>query len=64
MSTNLSAARFTGRRRRLKTYGEDRVCSTEGCTTRLSKYNRNTQCHQHAPPRFPRTRGVVERTEG
>jgi hypothetical protein len=59
MSTNLSASRPTGRRRKLKTYGDDRVCSEEGCSTRLSKYNQNTECHTHAPRRYPRTRGVL-----
>ena len=59
MSTNVSASRPTGRRRRLKTYGDDRVCRAEDCTTRLSKYNRNLECHSHAPRRFPRTRGVL-----
>lgn len=60
MSTNVSASRPTGRRRKLKTYGESRTCSTEGCSTRLSKYNRNLQCHAHAPRHFPRTRGTTE----
>jgi hypothetical protein len=59
MSTQLNASRPTGRRRRLKTYGEARVCRDEGCSTRLSKYNRNPECHTHALRRFPRTRGVL-----
>ncbi len=59
MSTNVSASRPTGRRRKLKTYGNDRVCSEASCSTRLSKYNRNTECHTHAPRRFPRPRGVL-----
>jgi len=60
MSTNVSATRPTGRRRKVKTYGEARVCSTEDCSTRLSKYNRNTECHTHAPRHYPRTRGTPE----
>lgn len=60
MSANLTASRAAGRRRRLKTYKEDRVCSTEGCITQLSKYNSNTECHVHAPRSFPRLRGVVQ----
>ena len=62
MSTNVSASRPSGRRRKLKTYGEARVCNTHGCSTRLSKYNRNTECHTHAPRRYPRTRGTPERS--
>ncbi len=60
MSSHLKAHHFAGKRR-LKTYGTSRVCSAEGCATRLSKYNRNTECHIHAPKRFPRTRGKPER---
>lgn len=63
MSTNVMAQRPSGRRRKLKTYGEERICIATDCFTRLSKYNRNTECHQHAPRRFPRTRGVVEGSE-
>ena len=44
-------------RRKPKTYGRDRVCATEGCTVRLSRYNRAEQCFNHAPARFPRLRG-------
>ena len=65
MSTHLNASRPTGRQRRLKTYGSERICSAESCSTRLSKYNRNNECHSHAPRRFPRTRGVLgEQTPG
>ncbi len=65
MSTHVSASRPTGRRRKAKTYGDKRVCAEEGCSTRLSTYNRNTQCHTHAPRSFPRTRGVLgEATTG
>ncbi len=59
MSTHLNASKPAGRRRKLRTYGEARVCSKDGCSIRLSKYNRNTECHAHAPRRFPRTRGVL-----
>lgn len=59
MSPNVYASRPTGRRRKLKTYGDDRICENEACSTRLSKYNQNTMCHRHAPRRFPRTRGVL-----
>ena len=51
-------ASTTGRaRRRPKTYGEARVCEAIECETRLSRYNRNDHCFQHAPVRFPRMRG-------
>jgi len=43
--------------RRPKTYGEHRVCDTEGCSTNLSRYNRETHCFQHAPATFRRLRG-------
>lgn len=56
MSNHLRAHHFAGRRR-LKTYGSRRICRAQGCATKLSKYNRNTECHLHAPKRFPRTRG-------
>ena len=44
-------------RRRPKTYGEHRVCATKGCSTNLSRYNRETHCFQHAPATFRRLRG-------
>ena len=62
--SNLYASRPTGRRRKLKTYGDDRVCSDDNCSTVLSKYNQNSQCHKHAPRRFPRTRGVLSEQTG
>ena len=62
--SNVYASRPTGRRRKLKTYGEDRVCIDDNCSTVLSKYNQNAQCHKHAPRRFPRTRGVLSEQTG
>lgn len=32
----------------VRTYGQDRVCSVEGCTTRLSMYNPSRVCSVHA----------------
>lgn len=65
MSTTVNASRPTGQRRKLRTYEKDRLCIHEDCTTKLSKYNSSPQCHQHAPRRFPRTRGVIlEATPG
>jgi hypothetical protein len=31
----------------LRTYGVGRICATEGCRTRLSKYNPTTRCSIH-----------------
>lgn len=56
-STNLRATSAGRVRRRPKTYGENRVCGSDACDTRLSRYNRNQFCFQHAPARFPRLRG-------
>ena len=63
MSTSTLRASTVGRaRRRPKTFGEGRVCSSDGCTVQLSRYNRSDHCFSHAPARFPRLRG--EFTEG
>ncbi len=40
-----------------RTYAGDRVCSHEGCATRISVYNKGSHCWAHAPLRFPLTRG-------
>lgn len=42
-----------------RTFAEGRSCAEPGCTTRLSRYNRNLRCWQHEPaheyvPRGPR----------
>ena len=56
-STTMRATTAGRARRRPKTYGESRVCEAKVCETRLSRYNRNDYCFQHAPARFPRMRG-------
>jgi hypothetical protein len=56
-STTMRATTAGRARRRPKTYGEARVCDVKGCETRLSRYNRDDHCFQHAPARFPRMRG-------
>ena len=56
-STTMRATTAGRARRRPKTYGEGRTCGDAGCETRLSQYNRNEFCFQHAPARFPRMRG-------
>ena len=38
----------SGNGRAVRTYGQDRVCSVEGCTTKLSMYNPSRVCSVHA----------------
>lgn len=58
--THVVASRLSnGRRRRLKTFGDGRVCAHDQCDTLLSRYNPNDLCRLHAPLRYPRNRGVV-----
>jgi hypothetical protein len=57
MSTTMTASPVGRARRKPKTYGAGRVCDTDGCTVRLSRYNRAEHCFSHAPARFPRLRG-------
>ena len=57
MDTALRASSVGRARRRPKTFGENRVCAAEGCETRLSRYNRASNCFSHAPAKFPRMRG-------
>ena len=56
-STTMRATTAGRARRRPKTYGESRICGDETCETRLSRYNRNEFCFNHAPVKFPRMRG-------
>lgn len=56
--TILRASRPAGKYRSPRTYGENRVCATADCDTRLSRYNKRDHCHRHAPAEFPRVRGV------
>ncbi len=57
MQNTMRASTVGRTRRKPKTYAENRVCSTEECTVRLSRYNRAEHCFNHAPARFPRLRG-------
>lgn len=58
MSTPALRASTVGRaHRRPKTFGEGRVCARDGCSIRLSRYNRSEHCYGHATARFPRLRG-------
>jgi hypothetical protein len=44
-----SISKLAGGRVR-KTYGEGRVCSADGCSTKLSAYNKNEHCWNHFQP--------------
>jgi len=57
MQPTMRASTIGRARRRPRDYGENRVCRTEGCGVRLSRYNKADHCFQHAPARFPRLRG-------
>jgi hypothetical protein len=46
-----------------RTYPSDRVCAAEGCTTKLSIYNRSELCWQHEPVRTYVSRGKRKRKE-
>jgi hypothetical protein len=48
--------------RKNRTYPGGRVCAQEGCTTKLSVYNRSSMCWQHEPvrPYFERGRRKSE----
>ena len=46
-----------GKARRPKTYPQGRVCLLGNCEVRLSRYNRNEYCFNHAPIRYPHVRG-------
>lgn len=57
MSTTMTASTVGRARRKPKTYGLDRVCVSDDCTVKLSRYNRASHCFNHAPAHFPRLRG-------
>ncbi|MEE9298473.1 MAG: hypothetical protein V3V29_05500 [Acidimicrobiia bacterium] len=44
-----SLSKLSGGRPR-KTYGRGRECTADGCTTRLSAYNKNEFCWTHFQP--------------
>ncbi len=46
----------SGSGRAVRTYGQDRVCSVEGCTTKLSMYNPSRVCSVHAHLAVKRSR--------
>ena len=47
--------------RRNRTWSTDRVCATEGCTTRISIYNKAKYCWAHAPVTYHIPRGRRKR---
>ncbi len=49
--------------RRNRTYPHGRVCAAEGCSTRLSVYNRWQFCWQHEPVHTFVSRGRRKRRE-
>jgi hypothetical protein len=53
----IRAARPGSRIRRPRQYGRDRVCSSPGCDTVISRYNRADTCFTHKPVTYPRIRG-------
>jgi hypothetical protein len=63
MSSNNNQLSLKGHRpntaRKNRTYAKDRVCASEGCTTKLSRYNARDKCWAHAELRVPRLRGRV-----
>lgn len=46
-----------------RTYPANRVCSAEGCSTKLSIYNRWQYCWQHEPVHTYVSRGKRRRRE-
>ena len=46
-----------------RTWDRGRLCSEEGCTTKLSVYNRSTRCWAHEPTRYHVARGRKKRPE-
>jgi hypothetical protein len=40
-----------------RTWASGRVCDAEGCTTKLSIYNKSPYCWQHEPIKYHLVRG-------
>ena len=59
MSEIMKGNRVRGKLRAPKQHDGQRVCIEDGCTTKLSTYNKRDHCYAHAPTRFPRLRGRV-----
>lgn len=59
MSDVMKGEAIRGVTRPSKDFGEGRVCSYKGCSTKLSRYNRREFCYSHAPVKYPRVRGKI-----
>ena len=46
-----------------RTYANGRVCAADGCTTKLSIYNKAKYCWAHEPVRYYIPRGRKKRPE-
>jgi hypothetical protein len=55
--------RLDGGSRAPKTYSTERLCASNGCGTKLSRYNRREFCFTHAPVKYPRLRGRIVNNE-
>lgn len=57
VSDVVSGSAAVGVGRPSKKYAEGRVCKEQGCSTKLSIYNKGKFCYVHEPTKVPRTRG-------
>jgi hypothetical protein len=56
--TSIVGYRFSSEEGSVPRFASGRVCSEEGCATRLSIYNDGDFCARHEPMTTMRTRGV------
>jgi hypothetical protein len=56
--TSVVGYRFSSEEGSVRRFPNGRVCTEEGCTTRLSIYNDGDFCARHEPMTTLRTRGV------
>ncbi|MCE2529342.1 MAG: hypothetical protein J4G11_05680 [Acidimicrobiia bacterium] len=59
MPEALAGLRLRGGVRPSRSYKRGRVCRQDGCSTKISIYNRRDYCNAHAPVNFPRVRGHI-----
>lgn len=59
VSEALGGIRLQGGVRPSRSYQGGRVCRQDGCSTKISIYNRRDYCNAHAPVKFPRVRGHI-----
>ncbi|KKU19173.1 MAG: hypothetical protein UX31_C0010G0034 [Candidatus Nomurabacteria bacterium GW2011_GWA1_46_11] len=48
-------------RKMVETFGQDRTCATRGCNTKLSQYNRDSECSTHSPVVRPSSKDLSSR---